>query len=155
MYPLYSFSREADVDWKKIPIIIEGTDRRALAKVRAFARLLSGNIHALSSVDRLRLHLCAVLVNNFTNALYAAADELINHSPRKDGFDFSVLLPIIRQGTEKVEKILPLKAQTGPAKRKDHAVMKQHLKLLGKNNQLKKVYTLLSKLIIEQQRTAS
>jgi predicted short-subunit dehydrogenase-like oxidoreductase (DUF2520 family) len=152
IYPLYSFSRETDVDWKKIPIIIEATDRSTLGKVRAFTRLLSGNIHVLSSEDRLRLHLCAVLVNNFTNALYVAADELIGHSPRKNGFDFSLLLPIIRQGTEKVEKISPLKAQTGPAKRKDHTVMKQHLKLLKKNRQLKKVYTSLSKLIIEQQR---
>jgi predicted short-subunit dehydrogenase-like oxidoreductase (DUF2520 family) len=152
MYPLYSFSKEAAVDWKKIPIIIEASNKQTLGRIQSLARMFSRNIHHFGSEDRLKLHLCAVLVNNFPNALYAAADGFLKEERKRNGLDFCLLLPIIRQGTEKIEKISPLKAQTGPAKRKDHTVMKQHLRLLEKNAELKKIYILLSRLISEQQR---
>jgi predicted short-subunit dehydrogenase-like oxidoreductase (DUF2520 family) len=46
----------------------------------------------------------------------------------------------------------PAAAQTGPAKRGDHNVIEKHLEVLGKKNELRKVYKQLTKLIEKQQK---
>ena len=100
--------------------------------------------------ERLKLHLAAVLVNNFTNTLYAAASALVDE--KETGKEsLTILLPLIKQTTRKLEKLSPLAAQTGPAKRKDEVVIKKHIGLLAEHPDLKKLYKQLSKLIVHQQ----
>ena len=103
----------------------------------------------LNSAERLKLHLAAVLVNNFTNALYAEADKFVSKKIKNKNINFKLFLPIIDQTVLKLKNMTPAAAQTGPAKRRDEKVMKQHLKIL-KNNKLKEVYKQLSALINKQ-----
>jgi predicted short-subunit dehydrogenase-like oxidoreductase (DUF2520 family) len=110
---------------------------------------LGNTIHEVNSERRLQLHLAAVLVNNFTNALYAAADEHLKAAGFKK--DFDLLKPIMQSSIDKVQTLSPIDAQTGPAKRKDKTTMNKHLALLKQEKQLKKVYKELSKLIRTQQ----
>jgi predicted short-subunit dehydrogenase-like oxidoreductase (DUF2520 family) len=95
------------------------------------------------------LHLAAVLVNNFTNALFVAAGDLI--SKKSGNKQLKILLPLIKQTVFKVESIDPREAQTGPAKRNDNSVMKKHLKLLSDNTDLQNIYKQLSHLVVKQQ----
>lgn len=150
-YPLQTFSREAEIDWSQIPILVESSNRDSEHSILYLADLFSKTVITLSYKDRLKLHLAAVLVNNFTNALYVSAFDLINRDANSKDLNFDLLLPIIEQTTQKIKNLDPRSAQTGPARRKDSEVMEKHLELLSKQTELKKVYKQLSRLIVKQQ----
>ncbi|MEO6303414.1 MAG: DUF2520 domain-containing protein [Bacteroidia bacterium] len=143
-YPLQTFSKSDEVNWKETPIIIEAKDPGTKNKILNLAKLFSASVSSLNYKERLKLHLAAVMVNNFTNALFVAADDLVSTNMK-------TLLPLIKQTVLKIEKLEPLAAQTGPAKRKDTTVMKKHLKLLSGNKEMQKIYKQLSNLILKQQ----
>ncbi|PBQ31142.1 hypothetical protein CNR22_04970 [Sphingobacteriaceae bacterium] len=150
-YPLQTFSRDARIDWKNVPIIVESENRDSEHTLLHFADLFSKTVISLDYKNRLKLHLAAVLVNNFTNALYVSAFDLINRDSTSKDLNFEVLLPLIEQTTQKIRTLEPRAAQTGPAKRKDESVMNKHLDLISKQNDLKKIYKQISKLIAKQQ----
>jgi predicted short-subunit dehydrogenase-like oxidoreductase (DUF2520 family) len=148
-YPLQTFSRHVDLDWSRIPVLIESASPDSEKALLGLAGQFSKTVVTLPYKDRLKMHLAAVLVNNFTNALYVSAFDLVNSDSA--GLSFDLLQPLIEQSTLKVSRLNPRAAQTGPAKRKDEGVMKKHLALLSKQPDLKKLYKQLSKLIIKQQ----
>lgn len=148
-YPLQSFSKQVEVNWSEIPIIIEANSRKVKNKIFELAVLFSKKIVNSTYKERLKLHLAAVFVNNFTNSLFVVAEDLIKKNSSNNKLE--LLFPLIKQTISKIEKIDPRAAQTGPAKRNDKTVMKKHLKLLSENSDLKKLYKQLSSLIVKQQ----
>jgi predicted short-subunit dehydrogenase-like oxidoreductase (DUF2520 family) len=149
-YPLQTFSKNDEIKWKDISIIIEPSNALTEKKVITYANIFTNDILKLKYQQRLKLHLCAVLVNNFTNSLYVEADKLMK-SVRKD-LNIKTLYPLIKQGTKKIKYLTPLEAQTGPAKRKDKDVIEKHLSLLRSNKEVAQLYTLLTQLIQTQQK---
>ncbi len=145
-YPLQTFSKQDEINWKETPIIIEAKSVAVKNKLILFAKQFSSNVNNLNYKARLKLHLAAVLVNNFTNALYVAAGDIVPENKKT-----KLLLPLIKQTVLKLDKLDARDAQTGPAKRKDETVMKKHLKLLSANTDLKKIYKQMSNLIVKQQ----
>ena len=150
-YPLQTFSKEAEVNWEKVPILIESANRDTEHILLSLADLFTKQVYSLSYKSRLKFHLAAVLVNNFVNALYVSASDLIHTDSSSTNLSFELLLPLIGETTEKIKHLSPRLAQTGPAKRKDMEVMKKHLKLIKKETELHKVYKQLSHLIVKQQ----
>lgn len=148
-YPLQTFSKKDKVKWSEIPIIIEANNSMAKKRITFLARHFSTKTLYLDYTERCRLHLSAVLVNNFTNALYMAAADLLQQGSTQARFD--LLLPLIKQTTRKLERLSPLEAQTGPAKRNDKLVLDNHIKLLSENPDLRRLYRGFSKLIMKQQ----
>ena len=148
-YPLQTFSRNDEVQWHKLPLLVEGDSAETTEQVIKLGQLLTREVHVCDYERRLRLHAAAVLVNNFTNALFVAASRLLAQEP---GEKFEILLPLISQTVEKVKKMDPLLAQTGPARRGDKKTMKKHLKLIGKDAALRDLYKDLSALIAKQQK---
>jgi predicted short-subunit dehydrogenase-like oxidoreductase (DUF2520 family) len=153
-YPVQTFSVADDINWAEVPVIIEGNNVYSVKKVKEMGKLFSKKILQLKSAERLKLHLSAVLVNNFTNSLYVAADNFISNEIKNKEVNFKLLLPLIQQTTLKINKMSPVKAQTGPAKRKDGKVIKKHLRII-KNKDLKKTYRRLTELILAQQNISS
>jgi predicted short-subunit dehydrogenase-like oxidoreductase (DUF2520 family) len=149
-YPVQTFTKEVEVDWKEVPILIEAANKNDLKELRSLAELFSTNIIHVSSEDRMKIHLAAVIVNNFTNALYTATDNYLSKEIRNNRLNFNLLLPLIKQTTLKLERVRPLQAQTGPAKRGDKQVQKEHTRLLKNDKILKKLYRQLSELIAQQ-----
>ena len=148
-YPLQTFSKKDNISWVDVPIIIEVANALTRKKLFSLTKHFSKKVLVLSYEERLKMHLSAVLVNNFTNALYVAAAEFLR------GFNgsksFQLLLPLIRQTTKKIEDMSPIDAQTGPAKRNDKVVLDKHMKLLSEKKELRRVYEQISKLIVKQQ----
>ncbi len=149
-YPLQTFSKDDKIKWKDTMIVVDPSSQVAFLKAQSICTLFSKQIIQLNYQQRLKLHLAAVLVNNFTNALYVEADKMM-HTVRKD-LNITTLLPLIKQSTKKLKYMSPKDAQTGPAKRKDQVVIEKHLELLKSNKELKQIYTLLSELITKQQK---
>lgn len=138
-YPLQTFSKDADVDFKDVPICIEVIDKKNLKVLKSLATALGSKSHKVNSDQRRGLHLAAVFVNNFTNQLYRVAHEITE----SEGAEFDILKPLILETAKKAQHLSPYAAQTGPAKRNDKRTIKKHLKLLL-NEDHKAIYELLT-----------
>ncbi len=148
-YPLQTFYINAGIDWTTTPLLIEANTKAGLSLLKKVAGSVSKTVKVLDSTNRLQIHLAAVFACNFTNAMYVSAYELIEKEMNKT--DTKLLYPIMLQSLQKLKKVHPIQAQTGPAMRSDKTVMNKHLKLLQDNKQLIQIYKLLSDLITEQQ----
>ena len=112
-------------------------------------KLFSDKMVVLTYEERLQLHLAAVFANNFVNAMFVEAYQLL---PKLNAEQEDLLFPLMKQTVMKLEKVNPLNAQTGPAKRKDQVVMGKHLELIKNQVKLKRVYQNMSELIMLQQK---
>lgn len=70
LYPLQTFTKKRDLDFKEIPLCIEASNPEVLEVLRGLTRLLSVRVEEISSEKRKTLHLAAVFANNFVNHLY-------------------------------------------------------------------------------------
>jgi len=141
-YPLQTFSKEAKVDFKQVPICIETIGKKDYPQLKLLAEAIGSNSYKVNSDQRKALHLAAVFVKNFTNQLYRVAHEITE----SEGVDFDILKPLILETAKKVQDMSPYMAQTGPAKRNDKKTIKRHLKQL-ENEQHKAIYNLLTNAI--------
>lgn len=144
-YPLQTFSKDRTLDFSSVPLYIEAATPAVRDVLERLARTVSTNVLFCTGDQRLQLHLAAVFACNFTNHLYAIAQQLLSdhHLPADS------LVPLIRETAAKVEYVPALMAQTGPAVREDFATMTKHLDLLKSNPEYQNIYKTLSKSIIE------
>ena len=140
-YPMQTFSKTKDVDFELIPVFIEGNSIETEDVIRSLANKLTQRVIRLSSADRKYLHLAAVWACNFTNYCYTVASDILG----EHGIPFDVMLPLINETTEKIQKISPKEAQTGPAVREDRNVMSKQLELMNGKEDLQELYKMLSK----------
>ena len=91
LYPLQTFSKTRNLDFGEIPLCIEAPDKEVLKTIGQIADKLSSKVYEISSEKRKKLHLAAVLANNFTNHLYHMAGKLLE----KEDLDFNLLRPLI------------------------------------------------------------
>ncbi|MEZ4827975.1 MAG: DUF2520 domain-containing protein [Bacteroidia bacterium] len=139
-YPLQTFTRHSFRDFADVPVFAEGSPD-ALRTLLPVAKAVSGTVQLMDSEERLRLHLGAVLVNNFTNYLYKIAAEL---NPKTD---FSVFRPLISGHMDNVFSRGPALSQTGPAVREDITTLQKHLQLLDAYPEIASLYRQISVLI--------
>lgn len=140
-YPMQTFSKTKDVDFERIPVFIEGNSIETEDVIRSLANKLTQRVIRLSSADRKYLHLAAVWACNFTNYCYTVASDILG----EHGIPFDVMLPLINETTEKIQKISPKEVQTGPAVRGDRNVMSKQLELMNGKEDLQELYKILSK----------
>jgi predicted short-subunit dehydrogenase-like oxidoreductase (DUF2520 family) len=139
-YPLQTFSKEKELDFRTVPLCIEGADEAITKLLIELGQTISNNIYPVDSGQRKILHLSAVFACNFPNYLYYVAQKLL----AKHELDFNLLRPLIMETAEKVQQQFPAVVQTGPAVRKDEQTMAAHLQLLEDDVFLQTLYQLLS-----------
>ncbi|MDP9958795.1 Rossmann-like and DUF2520 domain-containing protein [Chryseobacterium lathyri] len=125
-YPLQTFSKSKELDYKKIPFFIETEnvgDKQLLFEI---ASKISENVMESSHEKRKYIHLTAVFACNFVNHLFARAKEISD----SQNIPFNYFLPLIDETVQKIYEIEPKAAQTGPAVRNDVRVLELHEQLL-------------------------
>lgn len=127
-YPLQSFSKDLELDFKTIPICIEATNKKDTQLLLQLGEIISTQVVLMQSEQRKSMHLAAVFVNNFTNHLCTIAHEVC----KEQELPFELLQPLLKETVNKLDHLSPFLAQTGPAKRGDLSTMEAHLKLLTK-----------------------
>lgn len=137
-YPLQTFTKGFDLQWNKIPILIEASDPKVLGMLELMGRALSERVESCSSERRRHLHLAAVWACNYSNHMMEIASGIL----KEQGDTLVLMDELIRETTRKVLNIGPEKAQTGPAIRRDNKVIQAHLALL-KDESLKSLYQML------------
>jgi len=148
IYPLQSLRKEVR-NYPAIPLLLEAANDEVMRRVKPVAQSISPDIQEVSSHQRLQLHLAAVLCNNFTNHLIARAKRYCE----KEGLDFTLLQPIIKETFDRLEKFPPEAVQTGPAVRHDETTMSRHRALLENEEYLKLIYQVMSDSIYDFHRS--
>jgi len=141
LYPLQSFTKGSQINFKNIPFCIEANNKEDFILLEKFAKLVSSKVYAMDSEQRKNLHIAAVFVNNFVNYMYSIGEDICI----ENGIPFEVLYPLIQETAEKIQEISPKDAQTGPAIRKDKKTLVLHQNKLNQNQ--KYIYQLLSEAI--------
>lgn len=144
-YPLQTFSKTKELDFWQVPVCIEGADEQITKHLEELGRTISNNVYRVSSAQRKVLHLSAVFACNFTNHLYAIAQELLQENDLR----FDMLRPLIAETADKIKAHSPADVQTGPAIRNDEKTMQTHLQMLEGKAGLQEIYQLLSQDIIK------
>ncbi|HET9570990.1 MAG TPA: Rossmann-like and DUF2520 domain-containing protein [Bacteroidales bacterium] len=139
-YPLQTFSKDREVDFKSIPLFLETSNEEVRDILGQLAVNLGSEAHEITSEQRLHLHLSAVFACNFVNYLYTISSDLL----AEQNLPFEVLKPLILETAAKVQNNAPANVQTGPAVRFDRTVINKHLALLEKYPVLKSLYKELS-----------
>ncbi|TWR25294.1 DUF2520 domain-containing protein [Mucilaginibacter achroorhodeus] len=144
-YPLQTFSKTKELNFREVPMCIEGVSEAITKTLEDLARDISNKVYRISSQQRKVLHLAAVFACNFTNHLYGVGEGLLKDS----GMSFDMLRPLIAETADKIKERSPFKVQTGPAVRNDETTMAAHLQLLEQQPHLQDVYKMLSQDIIK------
>lgn len=144
LYPLQSLRKEMQQE-PVIPLLVDATNPEDLSLLQDFALTLSRQVQVAGDVDRLKLHVAAVIVSNFTNHLYALAEQYCV----AERADFRLLLPLIAEVATRLQYLSPGQAQTGPAIRKDLPTIEKHLELLKHHGALQDIYRIMTESIMK------
>jgi predicted short-subunit dehydrogenase-like oxidoreductase (DUF2520 family) len=140
---LYSIQKDNLPKEKDIPVFINSSNETTKNIVYELASSISSSIHEMNDEQKLKLHLAAVWVNNYTNHLATIAESLL----KEEGIPFHHLLPILEQTIVKIKTSSPSQNQTGPAVRKDTAILAKHAGLLNHHELWKRIYELMAESI--------
>jgi predicted short-subunit dehydrogenase-like oxidoreductase (DUF2520 family) len=147
-YPLQTFTKGRSIDMNKVPLLIEANRIDNENKLVEVARKLSNKVIVADSDRRLSLHIAAVFASNFSNHMYDIARRLMEEQE----LDYDLLSPLIMETAAKATALGPDKAQTGPAKRNDHEVIRKHLDMLKGHEAIKELYKRISDNISDQEK---
>lgn len=143
LYPLQSFSKEVKLNYADIPFFITSNNLKTKKVLNSLAKIFTSKIKKVTDEERSDLHIAAVLVNNFVNYILGEASDI----SEKRKVDFKHLHPLIKETIHKALSNNPNAVQTGPAKRNDTRVLKNHVEKLDDNPDLQKVYKTITKAI--------
>jgi predicted short-subunit dehydrogenase-like oxidoreductase (DUF2520 family) len=143
LYPLQTFNKNRPVDFGSVPVLVEGSDPGTEDMIIQLSSRITRMVRRVDSEHRLQLHLAAVFACNFVNHMYDISARLVE----RDGMEFDLLKPLIRETAEKIMTEAPALLQTGPASRNDEKIIEKHMELLSFNSLLREVYRLLSESI--------
>jgi len=142
-YPLQTFSKDREVNFKEIPVFIESNTVKNDELLLQIARKISGSVTVIDSERRKMLHISAVFACNFVNYFYSVAADIL----KSTDIPFDVLKPLILETARKVQEMHPEKAQTGPAVRFDENIINSHLNELKAFDDYRQLYNTISKSI--------
>ncbi|HEX4877744.1 MAG TPA: F420-dependent NADP oxidoreductase [Chitinophagaceae bacterium] len=135
-YPLQSLRKEM-TSLPDVPVFYDGSDEKTRKTLESLARsIVVEKVTEAGDDARQKLHVAAVLVSNFTNHLYALAEDYC----KKEGLDFRQLLPLVEETALRLRNVSPKEVQTGPAVRQDDQTIQKHLDILKDHPQLQQLY---------------
>lgn len=146
MYPLQTLSKDFDVDFKSVPVLINASSPDVFSKLKSFANIISNVVIESNDDDRRYIHMNAVYVSNFVNVMLQIGEKLLSNK----SLDISILEPLVKETINKAFKMGAENALTGPARRHDMETINKHIELLNDNVEEKKIYELLTDYILKK-----
>lgn len=137
-HPLQTFTPSKLASFKNITVSLNG-DGPVCQQLSGIFKKLGAKTLRVSAEQKTRLHIAAVLVCNYMNALVKSAVEISGFSEMelKD-----MMMPLMEQTLQNIRDKNLADSLTGPIKRGDTGTVIRHLELLEKPEQ-KKIYALL------------
>lgn len=144
IYPVQSLKKEI-LKLPAIPVLIDGCDNEVRGSLFEFASTWADGVSFANDDERLKLHIGAVIVNNFVNHLFTVTEAYC----RKVNVNFAVLYPLIEETIARLNDNAPSSLQTGPAIRNDVETIEKHLSILTTYPEMAELYKFISKDIIK------
>ena len=142
-YALQSFRKNRPTELDKIPFLVYGSSPFATRLLRMMARQLSPIVQEVDDKSRLRYHLAAVIMNNFTNHLACKTEQFL----KENKLNPEILSPIVASSFKRILENNACEIQTGPAIRNDLNIETKHLELIEKDAYLSSIYKSLTQSI--------
>ncbi|HEY2648143.1 MAG TPA: Rossmann-like and DUF2520 domain-containing protein [Puia sp.] len=139
IYPLQSLRKEIEII-PTLSILLDGNNNITKKQLKEFAFSIAENVTEADDEARIKYHLAATIVNNFTNFLYKQAASFCE----KENISFKALQPLIEETANRLRNTTPQKAQTGPAIRNDRVTIEKHQQLLKNYPEILKYYNLFT-----------
>lgn len=145
-----TFVKDMAMDYAKLPLCIEGSSAAVADDIERLAASLSQSIYRIDGSQRQWLHLAAVWVNNFANALNASAQDML---AARD-IPFELLFPLISLTARKAQYGNVWQQQTGPAVRGDSHTIAAQRRMLSDRPDLLELYDQMTSLIQHQAKSS-
>ncbi len=145
-YPFQTISKQRTLTASDIPLLVEANNPETAETIVKIANEYGfNNIQMADSEQRRRIHLTGTFACNFTNAMIAISQKLLDEC----GIKRSIVAPLIAETFEKIKTTPAEEAQTGPAIRKDYPTMQKHIALLKGMSMEKEanIYSVISEYI--------
>ncbi len=139
LYPLQSLRKEIEI-LPALSILVEGNNANTTRQLKDFAFSIAGTVTEADDESRLKYHLAATIVNNFTNRLYALTASFCE----KENIPFAALQPLIEETALRLRNTNPQLVQTGAAVRNDMMTIEKHQELLKEYPDILKYYDLFT-----------
>ncbi len=146
IYPLQTISKDYDIDFKSVPVLINASTPEVKDKLMSMAQIMSDIVIECTDEDRCYIHMNAVYVSNFVNVMLQIGEKLL----KKKSLDISILEPLVKETIKKSFVMGAESALTGPARRHDMNTIQNHLNLLNDDIEEKKIYELLTDYILKK-----
>jgi predicted short-subunit dehydrogenase-like oxidoreductase (DUF2520 family) len=146
LYPLQSINKKQEVNWDSFNFYIEAANSEDENILMKLCNNLGFEFEKADSKQRKKIHIAAVATNNFTYHFIST----IRTFCKENDIDFDNLKDLLNQSIKNSFKGEPFKLQTGPAIRKDTELVDDHINTLENNKNLKEIYELFTKQILNQ-----
>lgn len=144
LWPIQSIRKETATS-PFLPVVIDANNAWNKSKLNGFAQSFADSVSVANDEERQKLHLAAVASSNFSNYLFTLVEDFC----LKEGIDFKLMLPLLRETVNRMEVASPSGLQTGPAVRNDLSTIEKHKFLLKDYSSLLKVYSFFTDKIRE------
>ena len=145
-YPLQTISKNRELSFDDVPLLIYANSPEDLIRLHGFASLLSSKVDYCDDEQRKAIHLAAVFVSNFTDVMLEIGDKIL----KINDLDLSIMYPLVKEMMQKSFELSPEKALTGPARRGDMETIREHGKLLADYPKELEIYRVLTNYILEK-----
>jgi predicted short-subunit dehydrogenase-like oxidoreductase (DUF2520 family) len=145
LWPLQSVRKETS-NVPVLPILIDANNPWNKMKLKGFAQSFADSVAEANDEERRKLHLAAVITNNFSNYIFTLVEKYCND----EGVDFRLLIPLLTETVSRMQEHSPADLQTGPAIRNDVITIDKHRELLRSYPGLLNVYDFFTERIVKE-----
>jgi len=145
LYPLQSLKKDLE-EIKEIPFLVDANSEENVGILENLAKEICPMVERCNDDTRLKAHVAAVFINNFTNHLYLQAEDFCN----KEHINFDLLKPLLMETAHRILAHSPKEVLTGPAVRNDTFTLEKHLRALVNHPKQKYLYMKLTDSIISK-----
>jgi predicted short-subunit dehydrogenase-like oxidoreductase (DUF2520 family) len=145
-YPLYTFSKEREISFDDVPLLIYANSPEDLIRLNGFADKLSKKVEYCDDEQRKAIHLAAVFVSNFTNVMLGVGEKIL----KDNGLTLDLMRPLVTEMIQKSFEISSDNALTGPARRGDLQTIRDHEEMLANSPKELEIYKVLTNYILEK-----
>jgi len=140
---LESMKQEHTINYLKTPLIYHYNNELTQKTIEKLIAEISNETHILADEQRKKMHLAAVMSNNFSNHLL----HLTKNYCDIHKLDFNLLNQIMQSTVSNAFKYSPEKSQTGPAIRNDKVTLDKHMDMLKHDATTAEIYKQISESI--------
>ncbi len=146
-YPFQTFRKEIVTQLDEIHIFVETNSKTTTDLLKNIALLFSKQVVEMNSEERKALHIAGVGLNNFTHYLLSITKQYCEANNLKPEYLTQLLQQTVNNSFY-VQDALNL--QTGPARRGDVAIIREHISKLDNAPKFQKIYKAISQLILDE-----